>query len=193
MNELSIVGLSAVAGNAPLKHTAENARKLLALTGLAKPFSVGTSWHDQQLPWPLQVLNFVSPDRQSSDDAALFIINQTMARPLNTLTVITLGPVSNLARAFELEPQIARRLRRVVLMGGELTGGSKLDLNFILDRGAARVVFEAPVEKLLIPIQLCAQVRLSHAFAPSHSSQPVFLYRPIRATFSGGLYECAAS
>jgi purine nucleosidase len=158
MKRLSIVGITVVAGNAPLKHTEENARKLMALAGLSKPFGVGASWHDQQIPWPLQVLNFVSPDRQSSNEAALFIINQTMARPPQTLTVITLGPVSNLAHALSLEPKLAKRLRRVILMGGELTGGSKLDLNFILDRGAARAVFKAPVEKLLVPIQLCAQV-----------------------------------
>jgi inosine-uridine nucleoside N-ribohydrolase len=60
MNELSIVGLSAVAGNAPLKHTAENARKLLA-SGLitAAPGCAGlmrkTSFPDAQ-PMALKLM-----------------------------------------------------------------------------------------------------------------------------------------
>lgn len=42
-------------------------------------------------------------------------------------------------------------------MGGELTGG-RMDLNFMSDREAARVVIESPVPTMIVPIQTCAQV-----------------------------------
>ena len=75
---------------------------------------------------------------------------------------MTLGPVTNLAAALSKAPDIAPRLRRVVLMGGELTG-SKMCLNFMSDRAAARAVLASPVPKLLIPIQLCAQAAFTAA------------------------------
>jgi len=76
--------------------------------------------------------------------------------------VISLGPPTNLAAALASAPAIASRLRRVVLMGGEMTGG-KMDLNFMSDRGAARAIFEAPVPKMIVPIQLCAQAAMTRA------------------------------
>jgi inosine-uridine nucleoside N-ribohydrolase len=156
----SIIGVTVVAGSAPLKDAEVNARRLLSLAGIDKPLSSGISWHDQQLPQFLQALNTFSPDRQSSDDAANFIINQTMALDPNTLTILMLGPPSNLARALQIEPRVAERLRRVVLVGGELTG-KELDFNFLLDQGALKAIINAPVAKWLAPIQLNAQAAIT--------------------------------
>jgi hypothetical protein len=114
----------------------------------------------------MQAINIVSPDRPSSDEAALFIVNQTMTLEPNTLTLLMLGPPSNLARALQIEPKIAQRLRQVVLVGGELTG-SDLDTNFRLDRGAVRAVLKAPVEKWLVPMQLSAQVVITEDWIKS--------------------------
>ena len=41
-----------------------------------------------------------------SDDAAHFIVNQTMASEPGTIRVVTLGPVTNLAQALILEPKV---------------------------------------------------------------------------------------
>jgi hypothetical protein len=49
----SVVGVTVVAGSAPLKDTEVNARKLLCLAGIEKPLSSGISWHDQQVSWPM--------------------------------------------------------------------------------------------------------------------------------------------
>jgi inosine-uridine nucleoside N-ribohydrolase len=162
LGELDIVGVTVVAGNAPLRHTAANARRLMALAGIGdKPLRLGASWHSMQLPLAfMRALHALSPDIPSSDSAARFIAEETMKRPPGTLSLVTLGPVTNLAGAIAMEPQVAIRLRRVVIMGGELTG-AQLDLNFLSDRSSARTVLEAPVEKLLVPIQLCTQVAAS--------------------------------
>ena len=72
------------------------------------------------------------------------------------MTIVTLGPATNLAAALAKDSSITTNIRRVVLMGGELTGG-KMCLNFMSDRAAARAVLAAPVPTMLVPIQTCAQ------------------------------------
>eukprot|EP00656_Telonema_subtile_P045191 TRINITY_DN5144_c0_g1_i1.p2 TRINITY_DN5144_c0_g1~~TRINITY_DN5144_c0_g1_i1.p2 ORF type:complete len:100 (-),score=22.42 TRINITY_DN5144_c0_g1_i1:18-317(-) len=57
--------------------------------------------------------------------------------------MLTLGPLSNVARALELEPRIAERLVRIVIMGGELSGTTGLDLNFAMDRPAVNAVMRS--------------------------------------------------
>ncbi|CAE8644700.1 unnamed protein product, partial [Polarella glacialis] len=101
---------------------------------------------------------------EDSDAAAKAIIAAAAAAPPRSLTILMLGPVTNLARALVLAPWLAQRLRHAVLMGGELTG-QRLDLNFMTDRAAARaVISNALLPTTLVPIQTCAQVTVTPAF-----------------------------
>eukprot|EP00966_Prymnesium_polylepis_P037887 878999-Prymnesium_polylepis.1 len=111
----------------------------------------------------LRRLAAVSPDVASSTAAAEAIVRAAEASGPGGLTVIALGPPTNVAAALELSPAIVHRLKRVVLMGGELTG-TKLDLNFMSDRGAARAVIASPVPTVVVPIQTCAQVSITAEF-----------------------------
>ena len=164
----SLVGLSVCGGNAPLKHTAAGLDLLLHLIGLgADAFPAGIShgagWQTMRVGWKsLRWMQSISPDVPSSKAAAEAIVAAAVASEPAGLTVISLGPPTNLAAALASAPAIASRLRRVVLMGGEMTGG-KMDLNFMSDRGAARAIFEAPVPKMIVPIQLCAQAAMTRA------------------------------
>jgi inosine-uridine nucleoside N-ribohydrolase len=124
----------------------------------------GHGWRTMHVAWPsLRRLNRLSPDWPSSDAAAEAIIKAAAASGEAGLTVISLGPPTNLAVALRSSPTLARRLRRVVLMGGEVLGG-KLDLNFMSDRGAARTVIQSDVPTMIVPIQTCAQA----AFTAKH-------------------------
>ena len=173
LNRTAKIDLSAVTvcgGNAPLKHTAPGLALLFEQAGINPasdlPHGVahGKGWRDMHVAWPrFRQLNYWSPDVPSSDDAADLIIRAARASGPDGLTIVTLGPASNLAAALAKEPTIVERLRRVVLMGGELTG-SKMCLNFMSDRAAARAVLAAPVPTVLVPIQLCAQA----AFTAGH-------------------------
>ena len=167
--QIKLVGVTVCGGNAPIKHTAPGLDLLLQTAGIsaADDFPMGIArgfgWRDMRVAWPkLRQLNRYSPDDPSSDAAADLIIRAAHASGPTGLTVLTLGPATNLARALRKDPEIAPRLRRVVLMGGELTGG-KLCLNFASDRAAAREVLESPVPKTLVPIQTCAQAAFTSA------------------------------
>ena len=160
--QIKLVGVTVCGGNAPIKHTAPGLDLLLRTAGIGSddlPMGVahGVGWRDMHVAWPkLRMLDRLSPDAASSDAAADLIIRAARASGPAGLTVLTLGPPSNLARALAKEPGIAGRLRRAVLMGGELTG-AKMDLNFASDRAAARAVIEAPLPTTIVPIQTCAQ------------------------------------
>jgi len=104
----------------------------------------------------LRFLQWLSPDTPSSDDAAMAIITAAEQSP-SPLTVLMLGPPSNLARAIELSPSLPGKLGRVALMGGELSH-QRMDLNFMSDRAAARVIIDSNVPTILVPIQTCGQV-----------------------------------
>lgn len=153
---ISLVAVTVCGGNAPIKHTAPALDRLLRIAGVAMSIPRGHGWQTMTVGWPsLRRLNRLSPDWPSSQDAASTIARAARASSAG-LTVISLGPPSNLAAALSAFPDIIHRLRRVVLMGGELTGG-KLDLNFVSDRGAARTVLQSAVPTMIVPIQTCAQ------------------------------------
>jgi hypothetical protein len=116
----------------------------------------------------LRILDWLAPDLQDSEDAADAIIQASHEVP--DLTVLTLGPPTNLARALIKDPSLATRLHRVVMMGGELTN-QRLDLNFATDRGAARTVVAANVAVTLVPIQLCAQAIVDAAFVSKFENE----------------------
>ena len=161
---IKLVGVTVCGGNAPIKHTAPGLDLLLQTAGTSSsdlPTARGIGWRDMHVAWPsLRKLDRLSPDVASSDAAADLIIDAARASGESGLTVVTLGPASNLARALDKEPSIANRLRRVVMMGGELTG-SRMDLNFVSDRAAARTILESAVPTTIVPIQTCAQAAVT--------------------------------
>ena len=122
--QIKLVGVTVCGGNAPLKHTGPGLELLLRTAGAtsaAFPMGVayGIGWRDMHVAWPkLRRLDRLSPDVVSSDAAADLIIRAARASGPRGLTVLTLGPASNLARALTKDPAIAPLLRRVVLMGG---------------------------------------------------------------------------
>lgn len=72
-----------------------------------------------QVPWAsLRLLVRLASERLDSDAAAEAIIAAAARTPPRSLTVLTLGPATNLARALVLAPWLAGHLRGVVLMGG---------------------------------------------------------------------------
>ena len=73
----------------------------------------------------------------------LFIIRTLMASA-GDITMVTTGPMTNLAMAIRLEPRIVPKIRRIVLMGGSYTNGNvtpAAEFNMIADAEAASICF----------------------------------------------------
>ena len=153
---LNLVGVSITAGNAALRDTLDNARRLLQLTGTNIEPAPGASYRNMHVPWPwVRRLHTVRGDVASSSEAVEAIRSAVRARPPHSLTIVALGPLSNVAAALA-DAEIAGRVGRVVSMGGALDGG-RLDLNWMSDRAAARAVLASNVPLTVAPVELCAQ------------------------------------
>ncbi len=126
--EAEIVGVSCVAGNVELADVVRNTLAVLELAGradvevaagaarpMARPLRTAADTHGPaglgyaQLPAPTS--------RPSERDAARLIVECARARP-GELTLVTLGPLTNVALALEQEPDLPRLLRRLLMMVG---------------------------------------------------------------------------
>ncbi len=78
------------------------------------------------------------------------------------ITMICLGPLTNLARAFQREPRLPGLLDQLVIMGGSVSGVGNVtpaaEFNIYCDPASARTVFRAPVAKTLVPLDVTRQV-----------------------------------
>ena len=150
ISPIKILGITTCAGNAPQRHTFADASFLVRRLNLPShtnqriPVVQGASW------WP----PFASTWRsRTPTDASRFIVETVMDSPPRSVTVLALGPLTNVAQALQSENMIADRLKRIVIMGGDLSP-THLDLNFLSDAHAANIVLGANARKTLVPVQV---------------------------------------
>ena len=126
--EADIVAVTAVFGNARIDDTERNTRAVLELAGrpdievaagrpvpLVRELEITPETHG-----PTGIGYATLPERarpRSERFAPEVIVDEARRRP-GEITLVTLGPLTNLALALELEPALPRLLRRWVLMGG---------------------------------------------------------------------------
>ncbi len=170
--ELEVVGITAVAGNVPLRLTALNARKVCELAG--RPDIAVYAGADRPLQRDLVTAEEVhgksgldGPDLPEpatppqAQHAADFIGETVMARPEKSVTLCALGPLTNIALAFQKEPAVAARIRELVLMGGGCFEGGNTtpaaEFNIYVDPHAANIVFSAGLPITMFPLDCTHQ------------------------------------
>jgi purine nucleosidase len=96
-----------------------------------------------------------------------FIVETLMERPAGTVTLCTLGPLTNIGLALVREPRIASRIKQIVAMGGGFFEGGNTtpaaEFNIYVDPQAARLVFEAGIPITLIPLDCTHQALTTRA------------------------------
>jgi purine nucleosidase len=87
-----------------------------------------------------------------------FIVETLRAEPAGTVTLCTLGPLTNIALAFARAPDIRGRLAGIVAMGGGWSEGGNstpaAEFNILVDPHAAQAVFHAGVPVVLMPLDV---------------------------------------
>ena len=127
-DELEVLGIVAVAGNLPLAQTERNARRVCALAGRPElPVYAGCA---RPLLHPLVTaeqihndprLDAVLPEATSpaqSQHGVDFLIETLRSAEPGAITLCALGPLTNIAMACVKAPEIAGRIRELVVMGG---------------------------------------------------------------------------
>lgn len=152
-----VAGLTIAAGNVGIEHTVRNARTLMDLLDAPTPIFAGCPVPMVHQPEENAAfvhgqdgfgdVGFPSPRAPVADEhAALALLRLTRERP-GELTLVALGPLTNLALALRLDPRLPERVARLVVMGGAVTGVGNTsrvpaEFNIGFDPEAAHVVFE---------------------------------------------------
>jgi len=152
--DLDVLAVTAVAGNVPLSLTEVNARKLVALAGRSDiPVYAGaggplvrdlvtaefvhgkTGLDGADLPAPSVPL--------AEGHAALAIIDILRKKPEGTVTLCPVGPLTNIALAMRLAPDVVSRIEAIVDTTSNITPAA--EFNIYVDPHAADVVFRSGV------------------------------------------------
>lgn len=167
--EIEVLGITAVAGNVPLPLTQKNARIICELAG--KPNVRVFAGCDRPMRRKLVTAEHVHGKTgldgpQMSDPvmpleeghAVDFIIETLRREPAHTVTLCPLGPLTNIATAFEKAPDVVGRVQQIVLMGGAYFEVGNItpaaEFNIYVDPEAAAIVFRSGVPLVVMPLDV---------------------------------------
>lgn len=168
-DEIDLLGLTCVAGNVPLPLTARNARIVCELAnrpdvpvfaGCDRPMgrALVTAEHvhgksgldGPALPEPTMPLQ----DAHAVD----FLIDTLRREAPGTVTLVPIGPLTNIATAFTRAPDIVGRVHEIVLMGGAYFQVGNItpaaEFNIHVDPQAAAIVFRAGAPITVMPLDV---------------------------------------
>ncbi len=167
--ELEVLGITAVAGNVPLALTQKNARIVCELADKAHvPVFAGceaplirklvTAEHVHGKTG-LDGIDLPDPTMPLQDTHAVdFLIETLRAEPSGTVTLCPLGPLTNIATAFQRAPDIEDRVAEIVLMGGAYFEVGNItpaaEFNIYVDPEAADIVLKSGVDLTIMPLDV---------------------------------------
>ncbi|MFN4059170.1 MAG: nucleoside hydrolase [Paracoccus hibiscisoli] len=184
--ELEVLGIVAVAGNVPLALTQVNARKVVELSGCDVPVFAGC---DRPLSRDLVTAEHVH-GKTGLDGIALpepslplqplhgvdFIIDTLRAEAAGTVTLVPIGPLTNIAEAFRRAPDIIGRVQQIVLMGGAYFEVGNItpaaEFNIYVDPEAAAEVFAAGVPLVVMPLDVTHKALTDRAWVEAMRALP---------------------
>lgn len=167
-----IHAITTVAGNVNLENTTRNTRFILNLlkredipvySGAGKPLErdlIQSIVHGQS------GLGDLAPQTEVNltHDAVEKILSIIENNP-QKITLVTLGPLTNVAQGIMKNLEIMSKLKEIVIMGGAIkvpgNANRVAEFNIFVDPEAADIVFRFPLKKTLVPLDACNHVKMS--------------------------------
>ncbi|HJR64618.1 MAG TPA: nucleoside hydrolase [Gemmatimonadaceae bacterium] len=166
---LHVVAITTVHGNTDVARATRNAREVARLVSLDVPVIAGAAAPLTRPARPAREthgeegLGYVHPStqpRSEPDAAAAEIIEQS--RRHARLTLCMLGPLTNLARAATMDPDLPRRVGAVFVMGGTMRVKGTMtewsEFNWWSDPEAVDAVLRAGFEVRLVPLDVTRRI-----------------------------------
>ena len=170
---IDVMGLTAVSGSVS---GIQATRNLHYLIGLADPLrhprvgqsdSVESAAEHSPLGMPSQQslngrmglgeVHPLVPDLHNRRESSKLIVELVRAHP-QEIRIVTFGPLTNLARAFDLDPDLPLLLNGLICLGGVTRANgdvtSTAEFNMWSDPQAARTVMRSPVGKIIVPLEV---------------------------------------
>ncbi len=173
--ELTVEGLSIVHGNCSLEQGTRNALSILELVhavhipvakGCERPLvQASLLAAETHGDWGLGYAQLPEPRaRPVGQHGVDFLIEKILASP-GDITLLALGPLTNIALAIRQEPRIVEALREIIIMGGALRHEGNTtalaEFNTFVDPHAAQIVYHAGIPATLVPLDVTYQCILT--------------------------------
>jgi inosine-uridine nucleoside N-ribohydrolase len=172
--EVTVDGITIVQGNVPAEKGYSNAHHLLKLInreevplrrGCLRPLSAErttqTRWLERRYD-SKQITQMIEPQGEDAD-AVSFLIDSVLANP-GEITLVTIGPLTNVATAMQRSPEFAPALKGIVMMGGTAACAGNIspaaEFNFWQDPDAADIVFRSGADLTMVGLDVCHQTHL---------------------------------
>jgi purine nucleosidase len=174
--ELCVLGVTTVSGNVPLDRGTDNALRILAFCGRADvPVYRGACQplekmrvHAEEVHGESGLGSACLPESEvEARDGAVGFLCKVLSEREGEVTVVAVGPLTNLALAERQAPGILSKAREVVVMGGGVREPGNVtptaEFNFFADPDAAQLVIASTGSVVLIPLDVTHRVRIPEA------------------------------
>ena len=167
--KLDLLGITIVAGNQTLEKTCKNGLNVCQALNIKVPIYAG-------VPLPMVREQVVAANVhgetgldgpvfgplkiKAEDNIAISYIIETLMASDGDITLVPVGPLTNIAMAMRIEPRIIPKIQEIVLMGGAYSIGNftpSAEFNFYADPEAAHVVFTSGAPIVMMGLDLTNQ------------------------------------
>jgi purine nucleosidase len=174
--EVQLTAVTVTGGNCPMPQGVRNALAVLELVQAAVPVVPGVAAPLIKPPFTapethgdlgLGNAHLAEPRTAPADDHAVDRIVRTLMAAHEPVSVVAVGPLTNLALAVRREPRIVQRVHKVIVMGGaiDVPGNTTplAEFNVYVDPHAAHIVLHSGLPLTLLPWDITSQVLLTQA------------------------------
>lgn len=167
---IDLLGITIVSGNQTLDKTVRNALNIVQHLEIDVPVYGGCSepmvrkkvvagdiHGESGLDGPV----FPPLERKAEPEHAVNFMIRTLMESEGDITVVTTGPMTNLAMAMRMEPKIVDKIKQIVLMGGSYTNGNvspAAEFNIMADAEAAYVCFTSGRPMTMVGLDVTRKV-----------------------------------
>lgn len=168
--KIDLLGITIVSGNQTLDKTVRNALNVTQHLGIDVPVYGGCSepmvrkkvvagdiHGESGLDGPV----FPPLERKAEPEHAVNFIIKTLMESEGDITVVTTGPMTNLAMAMRMEPNIVPKIKQIVLMGGAIANGNvspAAEFNIMADAEAAYICFTSGRPMTMVGLDVTRKV-----------------------------------
>ena len=168
---LEVVAVNAVAGNVPAERATLNAQAIIERLDPPRYPRLGSATAAEDVPY-IDCRQLHGPDglggsglpvsQLARQHPAEKLLSDEIRAAAGEVTIICLGPLTNIARALQREPDLVNHVGRLIITGGSVkcmgNATACAEFNMAADPVSAKAVFRSPTTKTLIPLDVTEQV-----------------------------------
>ncbi len=173
---LEVVAVTATGGNVSPAQATRNVQTIVEQLDPPRWPRIGAAPDDNPIPTDgrqlhgnngLGNVDFPFAELANIHPSEKVLCDEVRAAP-EEITVVCLGPLTNLARAMQRDPEFVTLVHRLVIMGGAFAAPCRVspvaDFNFYCDPMSARKVMKSPTTKTLVPLDVSGEVTFTFDF-----------------------------